>query len=110
MGATGQAGPPPATTDELLWRRDPRWLHRLVPGSALLAAPGGHQRSLGGAAVAVWVVLEAPGTDREIAERVNSLWPENEISLPMVDQALHTMHEVGVIEPVPWHDTCEGTG
>ena len=42
------------------WRRRPEWVHRVVMGDAMLAAPGGERRTLQGLAAAIWVVLDEP--------------------------------------------------
>ena len=49
----------------VMWRRRPEWVHRVVMGDAMLAAPGGERRTLQGLAAAIWVVLDEPLTVEE---------------------------------------------
>lgn len=89
--------------DATVWRRDPRWVHRLVPDHAILAAPGGEERTLGGLALGVWVVLDEPGTAGQVVDRMRDLWPEAAAEAgadaAAIADAVVLLHDRGVVEP-----------
>jgi hypothetical protein len=68
-----------STPAGVVWRRDPRWVFRVAADQVVLAAPDGIRRTLEGQAAAVWVVLDRPGSAREVAERVRRRWPASEV-------------------------------
>ena len=79
------------------WSRIPRWLHRVAHGQAMLAAPGGDQRTLGGLAVVVWVVLDQPGTADELVDRIGELWPGADVGREKVLESLAMLESHDVI-------------
>lgn len=83
------------------WARRPEWVHRVLPGRALLARRDGERRTLGGLAVAVWVVLEEPGDLEEIMAELGELAPDGEVSRDDVASALEMLLEADVITPEP---------
>ena len=48
------------------YHRDPTWLWRHHRGTILLSRPGAAPRTLEGAAAAVWIGLDRPGTEEEV--------------------------------------------
>lgn len=97
--ATGQDGVPRPSCGEqgVRWSRVPRWLHRVSRDQVMLAAPSGGQRTLGGLAVVVWVVLDEPGTADELVDRIGELWPDAEVGRGRVVEALELLEAKGVI-------------
>ncbi len=83
------------------WARRPEWVHRVLPGRALLARRDGERRTLGGLAVAVWVVLEEPGDLEEIIAELGELAPDGEVSRDDVASALEMLAQYDVITPEP---------
>lgn len=81
------------------WRREPRWVHRLVPDHVMLAAPGGEERTIGGLALVVWVVLDTPGTVAEVVDRARELWPDAPVDPAAVESAIALLHESGLVAP-----------
>ena len=69
----------------------------------MLAAPGGDQRTLGGLAVVVWVVLDQPGTADELVDRIGELWPDahSGVGRESVVDALEMLEAKGVIDARP---------
>lgn len=65
-----------------VWRRAPRWAHRVAADQVVLAAPGGARRTLEGQAAAVWVELAEPGSLAELADRMRRRWPEPVVAPP----------------------------
>lgn len=83
------------------WQRAPQWVHRIAAGQALLAAPGGHQRTLEGLAAAVWAVLDEPGTSEDVTARILELGPPGPASNADVAEALRLLSDSGVVEDKP---------
>lgn len=79
------------------WSRIPRWLHRVAHDQAMLAAPGGDQRTLGGLAVVVWVVLDQPGTADELVDRIGELWPGADVGREKVLESLAMLENHDVV-------------
>ena len=84
--------------EQLRWRRDERWVHRLVHDHVALMSVGGEQRTLGGLAVAVWLVLEQPGDTAEVHGRILELWPDQHLGITEVADTLELLVEHGVVE------------
>jgi len=80
-----------------MWARRGEWVHRVVMGDAMLAAPGGKRRTLQGLAAAIWVVLEEPLTVEELAEELRDLADGVEPDHDTVAEALQLMEDHGVI-------------
>lgn len=95
--AAGSPAPPGSGAE--CWRRDPRWVHRLVPDHAMLAAVGGEVRTLGGLALAVWIVLDEPAGLSELVRRMADLWPEAAVDAGAVEDAVRKLVASGVVIP-----------
>lgn len=83
------------------WSRVPRWLHRVAHDQVMLAAPGGEQRTLGGLAAVVWIVLDEPGTTDELDDRIGEMWPDAFAGRGRVVEALEMLEAHGVLTRRP---------
>ncbi len=83
-----------------MWARRPEWVHRVVMGDAMLAAPRGERRTLQGLAAAIWVVLDEPLTVEELTDELRDLTDGVEPDHDAIDEALRLMEDHGVIERV----------
>ena len=70
----------------------------MVMGDALLAAPGGEQRTLQGLAAAIWMVLDEPLTVEEQTGELRSLGDGAAPEPAVVVEALELMESHGVVE------------
>ncbi len=87
----------------VMWARRPEWVHRVVMGDAMLAAPGGERRTLQGLAAAIWVVLDEPLTVEELTEELRDLADGVAPGLDTVEEGLQLMEDHGVVERL-WSD------
>ena len=92
------------------WARRSEWVHRVVMGDAMLAAPGGERRTLQGLAAAIWVVLEEPLTVEELTEELRDLADGVQLAPHAIDEALRLMEDHGVLEYVSWQNRCLSGG
>ena len=83
------------------WRRRSEWVHRVVRGDAMLAAPGGERRTLQGLAAAVWAVLEEPMTVEQIVADLKDLGDVPDDVDALVRSAFELLAEHGVLEQAP---------
>ena len=72
-------------------------LLRVARAQVRLAAHRGGQRSLGGMAVVVWVVLDEAGTADGRVDRIGELWPDAAVGRGRVVEALELLEAKGVI-------------
>lgn len=82
----------------VMWARRSEWVHRVVMGDAMLAAPGGERRTLQGLAAAIWVGLEEPLTVEELTDELRSLGDGTAPDPDTVAEALQLMEDHGVVE------------
>ncbi len=81
-----------------MWARRPEWVHRVVMGDAMLAAPRGERRTLQGLAAAIWVVLDEPLTVEELTDELRALGDGAPLAPAVVVEALELMEGHGVVE------------
>jgi len=81
-----------------MWARRPEWVHRVVMGDAMLAAPRGERRTLQGLAAAIWVVLDEPLTVEELADEIRDLAAGIVPDPDTIAEALQLMEDHGVVE------------
>jgi len=90
----------------VMWRRRPEWVHRVVMGDAMLAAPGGERRTLQGLAAAIWVVLDEPLTVEELTEDLRMLGDGTAPDPAVMVEALELMEHHGVVEQLDGGRSC----
>lgn len=85
-----------------MWARRPEWVHRVVMGDAMLAAPRGERRTLQGLAAAIWVVLDEPLTVEELTDELRDLTDgiELELERTVLVDALRLMEHHDVVAQV----------
>jgi hypothetical protein len=88
----------PVETTVVRLVRGAGWDCRFLPTRVLMARPGGVRRTLEGLGLAVWVVLDEPGTVSEIVDRISSSLPEVKIDPTAVEDAVDALVAADVIE------------
>lgn len=73
------------------WSRRTEWVYRVMAGRVLMARRDGEQRTLGGLATAVWVVLDEPATTTEVVDRLGELSAGETIEEQSVVDALEML-------------------
>ncbi|MCB1257253.1 MAG: PqqD family peptide modification chaperone [Microthrixaceae bacterium] len=83
------------------YRRRPRSPFRVIDGNVLIGGVGEQTVGVGGAALFVWLVLDAPRSVDQITSEICQTWPEIEsLDEAMIDEAVEILVERGLIQPV----------
>lgn len=86
--------------EAVTWRRADGWVHRVLTGKVLLAAPSDRQRELVGATSIVWIALDEPATlDLAVARIADALGSEA-ADPALLASALEQLVAAGVVVPV----------
>jgi len=83
--------------DDRRWSRTPGWVDRVVGDNVCVKGRLGEDRTLGGIAAAVWIVLEEPGTRVEVTDRIRESWPGSPVEDDTVAEALTLLQAHGVV-------------
>lgn len=95
--ASEPMGEPPLATHDIVWSRVPGWVDRVVGDNVFVRGRHGEDRTVGGLAAAVWMVLDEPGTQEEITSRIRESWPGSPVEHNIVDDALALLETHGVV-------------
>lgn len=89
----GTGGPDP----DPRWCRAAGWVHRTVGDHVIAKGRNGEDRTLGGLAAAVWIVLDTPATRAGVASRIAEEWPSPTVEPATLDEALTLLTENGLL-------------
>ena len=79
------------------WCRATGWVHRTVGEHVIAKGRNGEDRTLGGLAAAVWIVLDSPADRTEILRRISEEWPGPALEPASLDEALILLAENGLL-------------
>lgn len=96
-------GEPLRAGHDSVWSRAPGWVDRVVGDDVLVKGRNGEDRTLGGLAAAVWIVLDEPGTPSQTAERIREAWPgpevdDDTVEDDTVEEAMALLAEHGLVQ------------
>lgn len=83
------------------YSRRPHSPFRVIDGTVLIGGVDEPTIGVGGAALFVWMVLDAPRSTDQITTEIRETWPEIEsLDEAMIDEAVQILAERGLIQPV----------